>query len=415
MKSEEAKKLFPKDIIEKAEEILKQHPYGVGPYSQSAGIPFVREKIAEFINERDGIITDPENIFLTDGASKGIQSILYSIIKNSNDGILVPIPQYPLYSASIELYGGTQVNYFLDEEKEWSLNEQQLEESISKAKSEGINPVAIVVINPGNPTGAVLSEDNIKLIINFAKKNNLVILADEVYQENIYLENLKFISFSKVMQDLKETEVSLFSFHSVSKGYIGECGHRGGYMEMRNVPNDVAEQLLKLQSISLCPNIPGQLVTYLMINPPKEGDESYEVYIKEKTHTLNSLHERANILAEGLNKIEGVSLNIPQGAMYAFVKVELPEDKNFLIENEKRSPAPEHSDWYREKALYYAKRNVDYCMAMLEETGVCVVPGSGFGQKEGTYHFRVTFLPPVEQIRSFVEKFERFHLKYSAQ
>jgi len=394
--------LYPEDIINEAKSILNRHPHGIGAYTQSTGILFIREAIAKFINERDGIKTDPEHIMLTDGASKGVQSIIYSLLKNEKDGIMIPIPQYPLYSATLSLYGGKQINYFLDEDNNWSLNLEDLETSISQAKEQGINPVAIAVINPGNPTGAVLNPENIKMIIEFAQKHSIAILADEVYQENIYTEGGKFHSFSKIMQDAGITDVSLFSFHSVSKGYLGECGHRGGYLEMRNVPQDVLAQLTKLQSINLCSNVSGQLVTYLMINPPKPGEQSYDLYNQEKTEILSSLHKRAQILSDGMNSIEGVSLQIPQGAMYAFVKVELPEDSSIDLNNLSES----------EKAAYYGKINMDYCLALLEETGICVVPGSGFGQKEGSYHFRITFLPPLEEIEALVEKFRVFHMNY---
>jgi aspartate/methionine/tyrosine aminotransferase len=395
-------KLFPKDIIDRAKFILEKHPHGTGAYTQSAGIYFIREAIAKFIKSRDGIDTNPDHIFLTDGASKGVQSIIYALLAKENDGIMVPVPQYPLYSATISLYGGHKIDYYLDDKNQWTLNIQDLEESITKAREQGINPVAITVINPGNPTGTVLDEECIRNVIKFAKANNLSILADEVYQENVYLEGAKFHSFSKVMQDLGETEVPLFSFHSVSKGFLGECGHRGGYIEFRNIPQNVLDQLLKLQSISLCSNVSGQLVTYLMISPPRAGDESYNQYIEEKSTILNSLASRAAILSEGLNKIEGVSLYHPQGAMYAFVRVEIPHHKDTDLSKMSET----------ERASYHAKRNVEYCLALLEKTGICVVPGSGFGQKEGTYHFRTTFLPPMEQIEAFVREFEEFHKEY---
>jgi aspartate/methionine/tyrosine aminotransferase len=112
------------------------------------------------------------------------------------------------------------------------------------------------------------------MIINFAAKNNLAIMADEVYQNNVYAEGAAFHSFAKVMHQLKETSIPLFSFHSVSKGYMGECGHRGGYLELRNIPDDVMAEFIKLQSISLCANTVGQLTTYLVVTPPEKGEDS---------------------------------------------------------------------------------------------------------------------------------------------
>ncbi|MDP2867075.1 MAG: aminotransferase class I/II-fold pyridoxal phosphate-dependent enzyme, partial [Elusimicrobiota bacterium] len=322
-----AEKLFPADAIRRAKLILEKNPAGTGAYTQSAGIPFIRKAVAEFIEKRDGIPADPSRIMLIDGASKGVHTVFTLLTSRENAGYMIPIPQYPLYSAAIELYGARQINYFLDERNHWGLDGTELERSIEGAKKTGIDPVAIAVINPGNPTGAVLSRKNIGMVIRFAKKHGLAILADEVYQENVYGEGLEFHSFAKVMHDLGEKEVTLFSFHSVSKGFLGECGHRGGYMEIRNMPDEVYAEVIKLLSIGLCANVDGQLVTYLMASPPQPGDESYELYSRERGAILGDLKEKAEILGKGLNEIEGMKTDIPEGAMYAFVKFELPHPK----------------------------------------------------------------------------------------
>lgn len=400
-----AKKIFPADIIKLAKMILEKNPNGTGAYTQSEGIPFARQAIADFIGKRDNIPADINRIMLTDGASKGVQSVFTLLTKNGNDGYMIPIPQYPLYSATIELYGAKQINYFLDEENNWQLNENELSRSIKAAKKNGINPVAIAVINPGNPTGAVLSKENIKMIIHFAKAHNLSILADEVYQENVYIEGLKFHSFAKVMNEMNERDVTLFSFHSVSKGFLGECGHRGGYLEVRNMSDDVYAELIKLQSIGLCSNVGGQIVACLMVSPPQKDSESYELYIKERDAILNELKEKAEILGRGLNKIEGMETVIPQGAMYAFVKFELPHSKDIDL--------TKMTD--EEKIKYEASRDSNYCLKLLEETGICVVPGSGFGQAPGTLHFRTTFLPPKDDIKELVKKMKNFHASYVSE
>ena len=398
----DAGKIFPRDAIKRAKLIMEKNPTGTGAYTQSTGVPFIREAIAEFIRKRDSIPADKDKIMLTDGASKGVQAALTLVLKNANDGVMIPTPQYPLYSATIALYGSKQIGYYLDENNGWQLNESELTKSYEKAKSEGVNPVALAVINPGNPTGAVLSKENIEMIIRFAKKHNLTLLADEVYQENVYIKGLKFYSFAKVLHEMNEKEVTLFSFHSVSKGFLGECGHRGGYFEVRNISEDVYAQLVKLQSIGLCSNVDGQIVTYLMVAPPVQGDESYELYVKERDAILSNLKEKAEILGKGLNGIDGMTCEIPQGAMYAFVKFELPDSKD--IDVSKMSE--------QERFAYDSKRDADYCMALLEETGICVVPGSGFGQLPKTMHFRTTFLPLKEDITMLVEKMKNFHISY---
>lgn len=402
MEHPEVVALYPRDIVARAREILRRHPHGMGAYTQSPGIPFVREAVAEFIRKRDGIPADKEKIILTDGASKGAQPVILAFLKNRNDGFMIPIPQYPLYSATIDLQGGTQIGYYLDERSRWQLNHDILTESITAARRDGVNPVLIVVINPGNPTGAVLSRDNIVMVIDFARDHGLGIIADEVYQENVYDSQSRFYSFAKVMHEMRVSDVPLFSLHSVSKGFLGECGHRGGYIEFRNIPDDVMAEFVKLQSISLCANVTGQIATYMMVAPPRPGDESYQTYVLERDAVLGELKSKAEILRRGINSIQGMSMDSPQGAMYAFVRFELPHEKEVNVGA--MTPA--------ERREYEAKRDSDYCMALLEETGICVVPGSGFGQLPGTLHFRTTFLPPKEDIEEFVKQLKTFHEHY---
>ncbi len=398
-------KQFPADLIERAKRILKEHPHGTGAYTQSQGIPFIRQAVADFIARRDGIAADKDHIILTDGASKGAQSVIMALLRDPDDGFMIPIPQYPLYSATLTLYGGTQIGYFLDEHHRWQLSESILSESFEQARSRGIRPVCLVVINPGNPTGAVLTPDNIAMIIRFARRHSLALLADEVYQENIYAAGSRFISFARVMNDLDENQVPLFSIHSVSKGYLGECGHRGGYLEFRNVPDDVLAQFVKQQTISLCANVDGQLATYLMVSPPHPGDESYETFVRERDGVLQSLKKKAEILGRGINAIPGMHLEMPEGAMYGFVRFELPPSGNT-----RRKTVSGDDPGAVEK-----ERDEAYCLALLEETGICVVPGSGFGQEAGTFHFRTTFLPPQEEIEELVNRLKAFHLRYTTR
>lgn len=379
-----AAQLFPSDILATAQALLKGTRHGVGAYSESKGVRFIREAVAEFIQKRDGIAADPEAIYLTDGASKGVQTALRMLISDPSDGIMIPIPQYPLYSATITLYEGKQVGYYLDEAHNWKLSRAMLEESLQEAKRFGVKVKAICVLNPGNPTGSVLDRDNIAMVIDFAKAHNLAILADEVYQENVYLQGDTFTSFAKVMVEKQEQDVSLFSFHSCSKGYLGECGQRGGYMEIRNIPEDVVAQITKLQSVSLCSNLTGQVATYCMVRPPQPGEPSHDLFVQERDGILNAMKQRAVILAEGLNKVPGVRCNVVAGAMYAFPQIQIPENRS----------------------------DAEYCMALLEQTGICVVPGTGFGQVPGTAHFRTTILPPTHKMREVVERFAAFHVNY---
>ena len=381
---EQAAGLFPADVRERAKAVLKGTRYGVGAYSDSKGVRFIREAVAEFIHERDGIDTDPEAIWLTDGASKGVQTALRLLIAEDGDGVMIPIPQYPLYSATMTLYGGRQVGYYLDEGHDWKLSAAMLEQSLREAKKAGIRVKGLCVLNPGNPTGSVLDRGNIEMIIDFAREHRLAILADEVYQENVYLQGDRFVSFAKVMTEKGERDVSLFSFHSCSKGFLGECGQRGGYLEVRNVPADVLAQITKLQSVSLCSNLTGQVATYCMVRPPKPGEESHERFVAERDTVLGNLRERAKLLVEGLNRIPGIQCNVVAGSMYAFPRITLPAGRT----------------------------DAEYCMALLEQTGICVVPGTGFGQNPGTAHFRTTILPSTDQIRTVVERLAGFHVAF---
>jgi aspartate/methionine/tyrosine aminotransferase len=378
---------FPADVVEVAREVLRGARHGLGVYTESKGFRFVREAVARFIAGRDGIAADPEDIYLTDGASKAAQAVLNLLISGPTDGILIPIPQYPLYSATITLYGGAQVPYLLDEASDWKLTRTELERATAEARRRGITPRAIVVINPGNPTGAVLGAAEVEMVLDFARANDLAVLADEVYQENVYRPGDRFHSFAGVREKKGLRDVSLFSFHSTSKGLLGECGHRGGWVECRGVDADVLQEVVKLQSVSLCANSAGQVVTYLLVRGPEAGGPSHPRWAAERKEIFDSLALRARVLEQGLNAVPGIHCNAVAGAMYAFPRIDLP---------------PGTTD-------------EQYCMAMLEQTGICVVPGSGFGQAPGTWHFRTTILPPVEQIEQVVQRLGDFHRKFTAR
>jgi len=389
--------IFPQDAIDRAKTLLKNIPGGTGAYSHSQGIEHIRKSVASFIEKRDNVPSSPSNIFLSDGASPGIQKVIEMIICNLKDGIMLPIPQYPLYSASVALFGGTQVGYYLNEENGWTLSVEELNRSIKNARSFGIEVKALVIINPGNPTGQCLSIDNMKEIISFVHKEKLTLLADEVYQENVYAEGKKFHSFKKVLASMGNPyfgAVELFSFHSVSKGFLGECGKRGGYLEATNIHPDILGVLYKLASISLCPNISGQIMVDLMVNTPKPGDTSYNLYTQERDAILQSLKRRARLLSEELNKLPGFSCTELEGAMYAFPKIKIPQKA--IDEATKQGKAPD----------------LMYCLELLDNTGIVCVPGSGFGQKDGTFHFRTTILPPESQMQEVIAKLANFHKQF---
>mmetsp|Transcript_33358 Transcript_33358/g.33980 ORF Transcript_33358/g.33980 Transcript_33358/m.33980 type:complete len:487 (+) Transcript_33358:102-1562(+) len=392
---------FPEDVVERANKYLRGIP-GVGAYSESKGIMAVRKDISKFLEKRDGYPSNPETLFLTNGASEGVRFCMNTLLRDSKsgfrDGMLTPIPQYPIYSALTTLLDGNLVPYYLDESKGWGLDMTNVKDSITKARAEGITIRGLVIINPGNPTGNVLSESDLQELVTLCREEGICLMADEVYQSNIWKPNTSFISCRKVAYDMKAFDgpdpLQLISFHSVSKGFLGECGLRGGYFETLGIPPDVMAELYKMASISLCSNVIGQIAVGVMVAPPEEGEASHGTYVAERDNILASLKRRAVNVSKALNTMPGISCTTIDGALYAFPSITIPEKA--IAEAKNKGVAPD--------ALY--------CMELLEQTGIVLVPGSGFGQVEGTYHFRATILPPEEKMDDFVNLVRDFQAKF---
>ncbi|KAI4596041.1 hypothetical protein KJ359_006333 [Pestalotiopsis sp. 9143b] len=383
---------YKTDVISRAKWLLSQVG-SVGAYSASAGVPAIKESIAKFLEKRDGFAADPAHVYLSAGASSGVNTLLHTICAGPDTGILVPIPQYPLYTASLSVLDATCVPYYLDESSNWGTSLEEIKTSYEKAKSSGTDVRAIVIINPGNPTGASLSEGDIRSVIDFAVQENLVIMADEVYQTNVFLG--AFHSFREILLKLQKENsdkykgVELASLHSISKGMVGECGHRGGYFELIGFNPEVEAEIYKFVSITLCAPVIGQCLVELMVNPPQKGEPSFELYDKEYSKIFNGLKERAFALYEAFKDMEGVECGEPQGSMYLFPTINVPAKAAEAAKKEGRTP------------------DELYCMRLLEATGVCVVPGSGFGQREGSLHFRTTFLAPGTEWIGSIKKFHQ--------
>jgi len=393
---------FPEDAKDRARQILKGcRGASVGSYSDSPGVEVIRRHAADYIGERDGFPSEWKNIMLCAGASEGIRACLKLLTNpgtGRRPGVMIPIPQYPLYSASLAEYNIDQVGYYLDEDRNWALDVAELERAMSDAR-EKCDVRAIVVINPGNPTGQVLTKENIIDIVKFAQKEGLFVFADEVYQHNVYAEGSAFHSFKKVMSEMGApyNSMELASFMSCSKGYMGECGIRGGFAEVINMDPNVMAMLQKSISAKLCPTVIGQACMDAVVNAPRPGEPSFDSWNGEVQGVLSSLKRRAQLVADTLNSIEGITCNTVQGAMYAFPQVTLPE-----------------------KALEAAKEagqpgDVFYAFNLLEATGVCIIPGSGFGQRPGTFHFRTTILPQEDMIADMLGRVKEFHIKFLEQ
>ncbi|XP_018344233.1 PREDICTED: LOW QUALITY PROTEIN: alanine aminotransferase 2-like [Trachymyrmex septentrionalis] len=390
---------YPEDAKNRARMILENCNGGsVGSYPETRGIESIRQHVAQYIQERDdGIPCDYRNIILLNGASIGIKSFLNLFNERIDDkpsGVLIPIPQYPLYSATITEFGLAQIEYYLDEDNKWSLEVSELERALRKVE-DTCNPRVLVVINPGNPTGQVLTRKNIENVIRFAHKHHLFLLADEVYQDNVYDKDSAFHSFKKVMTEMGKpySKMELASFMSISKGYMGECGIRGGYAEIVNMDPKVMKVLLKSIS-TICPTVLGQIVLDVVVTPPRSNEPSYELFQKEKERILHSLAEKSQLVDDILNSIPGYKPNPPMGAMYAFPRFELPSNAIEAARAKGQEP------------------DVFYVSELLENTGILVLPGSYFGQIPGTNHFRTTILPQKKKIKTMLKALKQFHIKF---
>lgn len=395
---------YPSDVIERSNTILDScKGNSLGAYSDSRGIPVIRKHIAEFISKRDEMPCAVDSVYLSNGASDGIKRMLYLCLSKNQalrTGVMIPIPQYPLYTASIAEMNAFPIHYHLKESDQWSIDVENLKQAISDSRVH-CEPRILVVINPGNPTGQYLPVDNMRAILRFCRQEGLILFTDEVYQENVYDETASFQSFRQVQIDMGQeyADLQMACFNSTSKGFFGECGIRGGYMHLVGLDVPVMEQLYKLCSINLCPNTAGQVVTDALVKQPQPGDPSYQLYNEERETVLETLAWKADMVHRRINSIPGVSCNSVQGAMYAFPKIEIPAAA--LEDARKEDPSMELDAYY--------------CLQFLREKGVCVVPGSGFGQEKGTYHFRTTILPPRRDLEDMLDRFADFHVKFHAK
>lgn len=404
MEDETLRSHFPRDAVERAQAILEDVG-SVGAYSHSKGAAIVRDHVKEYIEERDGHPSDPEMIYLTAGASGGVGLVMSVVISGPEVGIMLPIPQYPLYSATLAFYNATPVPYELDAHNDWAVDVDAMARSVDEQRAKGTDVRGCVIINPGNPTGSCLTLENIQDIIRMAHEKRLVLMADEVYQANIFMPNkVPFYSFKKVLKDFAKSsdeaerriadDVELISFHSISKGVSGECGRRGGYFELCNISPEVEAQLYKMASVNLCAGLQGQIGVDLLVRPPKPGEESYNLYHDEVQTIHDTLRSRSEKMREKFASLPNMDCNEAQGALYLFPEViDLPEGALAEARNQNQKP------------------DLWYCFQLLEATGICCVPGSGFG-KEPTdqgkrFWFRTTIL--AKETDEFVERFGKFH------
>ena len=325
-------------------------------YSDSVGIPEAVESIRNYALKK-GI--NPVDIYVTQGASEAIEFAISALV-NPGENILLPCPCYPLYQAIVAKFEIQPRYYYLNEENNWEPELENLESLIDE------NTRAIIIINPNNPTGAIYSKEVLSYIVDIARKYGLIIFSDEIYDQFILEDGIEHISIASLAED-----VPMITFNGLSKNYFAP-GFRIGWGIIsgpRELLEDYIEAIHKLARARLCAAHPLQFAIPEALNHDNG-------HLKK---VLGILKKRRDILVEGLNKIDYISCVKPSGAFYAFPKLDVPEMSD----------------------LEFTKR-------LILEEGVVVVHGSGFGQKPGTKHFRIVFLPEEEKLLQALEKIERF-------
>lgn len=346
----------PKPLIDAAHKAMLDNKCG---YSPSSGIPQAIKAVERYA-ERKGI-RNIQDIFITTGGSEGIELLLTSLVE-PGENILTPSPGYPLYTAVLAKLGAIENPYYLDEANGW----QPDLKSISAAVNEKTR--AIVLINPNNPTGSNSSRELLEGVIKLAKEHNLVVIADEIYDKLLF-DGQSHISIASL-----DPDCPVVTFNGLAKNYVGP-GWRIGWGIVsgpRDRLVDLIEAINKLLRARLCANHPLQYA----IPAALDGDDAHLPGMMEK------LHSRRDLTYTMMNQIDGISCVKPGGAFYAYPKLEIEGgDEEFV-------------------------------KALITETGVVVVPGSGFGQVPGTKHFRIVFLPPENILERAYNQIGEFMRRY---
>lgn len=345
----------PRQIIEAVYNAMLENHNG---YSPSSGIKPAIEAIQEDARRKG--ITNILDTFITTGASEAIEICLTALL-NPGENVLIPEPGYPLYSAiqsKLELVANP---YYLDESNGWQPDIDDIKKKINNKTR------AIVLINPNNPTGAVFTKEILNQIVEIALEHNLVVFADEIYDKLLF-DGVQHISIASLSQDLP-----CITFSGLSKNYIAP-GFRIGWGVVSGPKErleDYIEAINKILRARLCANHPIQYAIPIALL----GEQSHLVEMNQK------LQKRRDIVKEKISKIEGIELVEPHGAFYAFPSIDVKDDNHFAQE-------------------------------LMKETGVVVVPGSGFGQKPGTSHFRIVILPSEEILTEAFDLISDFFKKY---
>ncbi len=358
--------LFGFDAPEEIQQDMARNLPSSAGYSDSKGIFAARKAVMHYSQQQGikGVILD--DIYLGNGASELIAMATNALL-DTGDELLVPAPDYPLWTACASLAGGTPVHYMCDEANGWMPDLQDIRNKITP-RTKGI-----VVINPNNPTGALYSDALLMGIVHIAREHNLVVFADEVYDKVLY-DGVKHTAIASLSED-----VLTLTFNSLSKSYRS-CGYRAGWMVVsgdKKSAADYIEGLNMLSNMRLCANVPGQWAIQTALG----GYQS----INELVGEGGRLRRQRDLAYELITAIPGVTCVKPAAALYMFPRLDpkvypIADDRQFFLE-------------------------------LLQETRVMLVQGTGFNWPESD-HFRIVFLPHEDDLREAIGRIAKFLESY---
>ena len=335
-------------------------------YSESKGLFSARKAIMQYCQLKGIPNVGINDIYTGNGVSELLTMAMQGVL-DSGDEILVPMPDYPLWTASVTLAGGTAVHYVCDEQAEWNPDIDDIKKKITP------NTKGIVIINPNNPTGALYSKEVLEQIVQVARENGMIIFADEIYDRLIY-DGEKHIAIASLAPDLLTV-----CFNGLSKSHK-VAGYRVGWMCLagdKSRAKGYIEGLNLLSTMRLCSNVPAQSIIQTALG----GTQSGESLLLPGER----LYEQRNFIYEAINSIPGLSAVKPKAAFYIFPKIDV---KKFNITDDEK-----------------------FTLDLLREKKILVTCGTGFNWKSPD-HFRIVFLPEIRTLRKATEKLADFMETY---
>ena len=347
-------------------EIIRHLPVTQG-YSDSRGLYSARTAIVQHYQNRGILDLEPNDVYLGNGVSELIPMTLQALCE-TDDEILVPMPDYPLWTASVALSGGKPVHYLCDEENNWYPDLEDIKSKIT-SRTKGI-----VVINPNNPTGSVYPRHILQQIVDVAREHELVVFTDEIYEKIIY-DGAEAISLATLTGD----DVLCLTFSGLSKAYR-VCGYRAGWVAITGPKHEAAnyiEGITLLASMRLCSNVPAQHAIQTALG----GYQSIDALVAPG----GRLHEQRDVAYRMLNEIDGISCNQSDGALYLFPKVDT--EKFNIVDDEK------------------------FMLDLLKEQKILFSHGGAFNWHKPD-HFRLVFLPDVQTLTDALNRLGEFLSDY---